>query len=546
MSSDEVHRETIEIDMSQPEVSEDETLLKQRFSETVQVIPDQPQKDTYEIDIRFPQQEPSSTTTTIVHESATSTQVTSQYVDESAPIVMEGGDVHKTTLVMRKGEEAAPIQMKVQLPVQPETAETVSHLTEATTTVVSEITSVPIEDITDEVHTETIEITQGEKQQPQEIRFQIPSTERETEISEVTEMVKSQAQRIEVEIHEQVIHKEPQPQEITVDLRKVSRTEVDIDIQPDVQTTRPSEEKIEETRTMITKETKVIEVSAPELETTVETREIIELEEPSEVPSEESEITVELAEVPKEEVTFEVPQQTMEIAESEETDVKEVITHVEDIAPEVQKEEIVLDIKGKAEEEVAFTFQIAPEEDTQEEEEKTFTSEVEVQKTETVEAEEHFRDEISFDIKGKEQQMEEVQFTLKVEETPDEEVTTEEVEKAPVVEETSTAEQIIEFLEEGQAPEFTWGLISLKVMDGEEVKFRCEVIGKPMPEISWFHDDVPIAENQDFKLTYDMESGACTLLIVEVFPQDAGEYRCEAVNIHGKAVTRAILEIECK
>jgi hypothetical protein len=106
--------------------------------------------------------------------------------------------------------------------------------------------------------------------------------------------------------------------------------------------------------------------------------------------------------------------------------------------------------------------------------------------------------------------------------------------------------KVPETTEEGKAPTFTWGLMSLKVMDGEEVKFRCEVTGTPMPEISWLHDDKPIAENQDFTLSYDVESGACTLLIAEVFPQDAGEYQCIAVNVHGQAVTRAYLEVECE
>ena len=46
--------------------------------------------------------------------------------------------------------------------------------------------------------------------------------------------------------------------------------------------------------------------------------------------------------------------------------------------------------------------------------------------------------------------------------------------------------QIITVAEEsqGQAPEFTWGLMSLKVMDGEEVKFHCEVSKKTKHEHS--------------------------------------------------------------
>lgn len=105
-------------------------------------------------------------------------------------------------------------------------------------------------------------------------------------------------------------------------------------------------------------------------------------------------------------------------------------------------------------------------------------------------------------------------------------------------------EEVVESV--GKAPEFTWSLMSLKVMDGEEVKFHCDVTGQPMPEISWYHDNKEISENQDFKITYNKETGACTLLIVEVFPQDAGEYRCEATNPFGTEVSRAYLEIECK
>lgn len=98
----------------------------------------------------------------------------------------------------------------------------------------------------------------------------------------------------------------------------------------------------------------------------------------------------------------------------------------------------------------------------------------------------------------------------------------------------------------GKAPVFTWNLTSLKVMDGEEVKFHCEIDGQPMPEIVWYHEEVPISENQDFKCTYNKETGSCSLLISEVFPQDAGEYKCEATNDLGTAVSRAYLEIECK
>lgn len=47
----------------------------------------------------------------------------------------------------------------------------------------------------------------------------------------------------------------------------------------------------------------------------------------------------------------------------------------------------------------------------------------------------------------------------------------------------------VEILEGYSVFMFIWGFIFLKVMDGEEVKFRCEVIGELMLEIFWYYDD---------------------------------------------------------
>ena len=100
--------------------------------------------------------------------------------------------------------------------------------------------------------------------------------------------------------------------------------------------------------------------------------------------------------------------------------------------------------------------------------------------------------------------------------------------------------------ESGKAPEFTWPLISVKVMDGEEVKFKGVVTGKPMPELTWKHGDKVITDTIDFGVTYDKTTGVTELLIHEVFPEDRGEYECEAVNRYGSAISRATLQVECE
>ena len=72
------------------------------------------------------------------------------------------------------------------------------------------------------------------------------------------------------------------------------------------------------------------------------------------------------------------------------------------------------------------------------------------------------------------------------------------------------------------------------------------------PEIVNWLDDFKLSRAKNYKffscfrISFAPETGKCTLLIVEVFPQDAGEYCCVAINKLGKCISRATLEVECK
>ena len=57
----------------------------------------------------------------------------------------------------------------------------------------------------------------------------------------------------------------------------------------------------------------------------------------------------------------------------------------------------------------------------------------------------------------------------------------------------------IEIQPQDGAPKFIWELSSATVMDGEEVKFQCKVVGTPAPEITWYHDDQVVTDNPDFR-----------------------------------------------
>lgn len=85
------------------------------------------------------------------------------------------------------------------------------------------------------------------------------------------------------------------------------------------------------------------------------------------------------------------------------------------------------------------------------------------------------------------------------------------------------------------SPSFVKRLSPVRVMDGESVDLTCIIKGKPTPKIQWFHDKKSIKEGKEITILQDSE-GVCSLAISEVFPEDAGEYTCQAVNPAGETV----------
>lgn len=63
--------------------------------------------------------------------------------------------------------------------------------------------------------------------------------------------------------------------------------------------------------------------------------------------------------------------------------------------------------------------------------------------------------------------------------------------------------------------------------------------------MQWFHNSQPVRETKDITIFQDSE-GVCYLAMTEVFPEDAGEYTCTAVNKMGEAVCAASLVVEGK
>lgn len=66
--------------------------------------------------------------------------------------------------------------------------------------------------------------------------------------------------------------------------------------------------------------------------------------------------------------------------------------------------------------------------------------------------------------------------------------------------------------------------------------------GFPDPEVTWLRGDVPIQESPHLYVAYE-ENGSCSLTILELTVEDAGQYVCRAVNDVGEAECSARLTV---
>merc|ERR1719471_2421665 len=103
----------------------------------------------------------------------------------------------------------------------------------------------------------------------------------------------------------------------------------------------------------------------------------------------------------------------------------------------------------------------------------------------------------------------------------------EKIEKLPVFEKPKGNEQAF-------APKITEKVKSQRAPDGAQVEFVCKVEGHPRPQITWFRQTAIIKPSPDFQIYYD-DNNMATLVIKEVFPEDAGTFTCVAKNCVGFA-----------
>lgn len=91
------------------------------------------------------------------------------------------------------------------------------------------------------------------------------------------------------------------------------------------------------------------------------------------------------------------------------------------------------------------------------------------------------------------------------------------------------------------APVFEIFLSNQTVDEAESVSFVCTYKGQPLPDIEWRFNGSPIQDGEIYHII--PEQGKSTLMIPEVYPEDAGTYTVKAFNKYGEAQSSCVLDV---
>ena len=74
----------------------------------------------------------------------------------------------------------------------------------------------------------------------------------------------------------------------------------------------------------------------------------------------------------------------------------------------------------------------------------------------------------------------------------------------------------------------------IEVAEGKPFKLEVKVDGRPLPDVQWFKDGVPLKPNEHIKFGIKPD-GTVTLEIKEAQPGDTGKYELKATSPNGQS-----------
>ena len=77
---------------------------------------------------------------------------------------------------------------------------------------------------------------------------------------------------------------------------------------------------------------------------------------------------------------------------------------------------------------------------------------------------------------------------------------------------------------------------------GQPGVMKCQIIGRPLPDIKWYHTGKEVIESRKFEMSSDGRNHS--LSISTDRQEDEGDYTCKAVNDAGEAETTGTLVLE--
>ena len=89
------------------------------------------------------------------------------------------------------------------------------------------------------------------------------------------------------------------------------------------------------------------------------------------------------------------------------------------------------------------------------------------------------------------------------------------------------------------APEISKHPKNTRVVEGQAAIFRCLVEGNPKPSVRWTKNEEELNLAANPRLRSTLINDTHTLIIVDVNPTDAGQYKCLANNSVGQTTSPA-------